>query len=93
MAAYAAHSTKLLKNTQKTRATQKSLPLRKWRFTLGKKWSGEWAKSRKRSDKKSERTRQKNKSGNIEKRDQTDSPEIPDRGETSEIPGLPSGDK
>ena len=24
--------------------------------------------------------------------DQTDSPEIPDRGETSTIPGLPSGD-
>ena len=28
---------------------------------------------------------------NIEKWDQTESPEIPDRGETSEIPGLPSG--
>ena len=27
----------------------------------------------------------------IEKWDQTESPEIPDRGETSEIPGLPSG--
>ena len=30
--------------------------------------------------------------GDIEKWDQTESPEIPDRGETSEIPGLPSGD-
>ena len=34
--------------------------------------------------------RQKNKR-DIEKWDQTDSPEIADRGETSEIPGLPSG--
>ena len=34
----------------------------------------------------SDRTRQKNKRGDIEKWDQTDSPEIPDRGETSEIP-------
>ena len=33
---------------------------------------------------KSDRTRQKNKRGDIEKWDQTDSPEIPDRGETSE---------
>ena len=37
------------------------------------------------------RTRQKNKTGDIEKWDQTESPEIPDRGETSEIPDLPSG--
>ena len=29
----------------------------------------------------------------IEKRDQTDSPETPGRGETSEMPGLPSGGK
>ena len=28
----------------------------------------------------------------IEQWDPTDSPEIPDRGETLEIPGLPSGD-
>ena len=40
---------------------------------------------------KQNRTRQKNKRGDIEKWDQTGSPEIPDRGETSEIPGLPSG--
>ena len=41
---------------------------------------------------KSGRTRQKNKTGDIEKWDQTDSsPELPDRGETSEIPGLHSG--
>ena len=49
---------------------------------LGKKKSEEWAKSTKRSDRKSERTRQKNKRGDKEKRDKTDSPEIPDRGET-----------
>ena len=35
---------------------------------------------------------QKNKRGDIEKWYQTESPEIPDRGETSQIPGLPSGD-
>ena len=55
---------------------------------LGKKKS-EWAKSRKGQDRKN-RTRQKNKTGAIDKWDQTGSPEIPDRGETSEIPGLPS---
>ena len=32
-----------------------------------------------------------NRTGYIEKWDQTGSPEIPDKGETSEIPGLPSG--
>ena len=35
-------------------------------------------------------TRQKNKTGDTEKWDQTESPEFPDRGETSEMPGLPS---
>ena len=35
--------------------------------------------------------RQKNKRGDIEKLDQTDSLEIPDRGKTAEIPGLLSG--
>ena len=40
---------------------------------------------------KSDRTRQKNKRGDIEKWYQTDSPEIPDRGETSEIPRSPFG--
>ena len=37
--------------------------------------------------------RKKNKTGDIEKWDETDSPEIPARGETSEIPGLPSSVK
>ena len=38
----------------------------------------------------SNRTRQKNKRGD-RKVESNDSPEIPDRGETSDIPGLPSG--
>ena len=37
--------------------------------------------------------RQKNKRGYMEKWDQTESPDILDRGETSEIPGHPSGDR
>ena len=45
---------------------------------------------RKRSDRKGTRTRQKNKRGDS-KVESNDSPEIPDRGETSDIPGLPSG--
>ena len=47
---------------------------------------------RKRSNRKSNRTRQKNKRGDSEV-ESNDSPEIPDSGETSDIPGLPSGDK
>ena len=47
---------------------------------------------RKRSDKKSNRTRQKNKRGDS-KEESNDSPEILERGETSDIPGLPSGDR
>ena len=50
----------------------------------------EGAKIRKGYDRKSERTRQKNKTGAVEKGNQTDSSEIPDSGETSEIPGFPS---
>ena len=38
---------------------------------------------------KSNRTRQKNKRRDIEKWDQIDSPGIPDRGETSELPRPP----
>ena len=41
-------------------------------------------------DRKSNRTRQKNKRGDS-KVELNDSPEIPDMGETSDIPGLPSG--
>ena len=50
----------------------------------------EKAAGRKRSDRKGNRTRQKNKRGDS-KVQSNDSPEIPDRGETSDIPGLPSG--
>ena len=46
--------------------------------------------SRKREDRKDNRTRQKNKRGDS-KVESNDSPEIPDRGETSDIPGLPLG--
>ena len=46
---------------------------------------------RKRYDRKGNRTRQKNMRGNS-KVESNDSPEIPDRGETSDIPSLPSGD-
>ena len=52
--------------------------------------SGECQKQ-KRIRQKSDRTRQKNKRGDIEKWDQTGSPELPDRGETSETPRLPFG--
>ena len=45
---------------------------------------------RKRSDRKGNRTRQKNKRGDS-KVQSNDSPEIPDRGKTSDISGLPSG--
>ena len=47
---------------------------------LGKQRSGEWAQSRKGSDRKSDKTRQKSKGGDIEKWHQTGSPEIPDSG-------------
>ena len=54
-------------NKQKTRATQKSLPFGKSNGGFGEKRSGEWAKNRKGSDRKSEMTRQKNKRGDIKK--------------------------
>ena len=44
----------------------------------------------KREDKKGNRTRQKNKTGDS-KVESNDSPEVPDRRETSHILGLPSG--
>ena len=43
-------------------------------------------------DRKSKRTRQKNKRG-VRKGESNDSPEIPDRVGKSEVPGLPSGCK
>ena len=46
--------------------------------------------AKKKKDRKSNRTRQKNKRGDS-KVESNDSPEIPDRGETSDIPGPPFG--
>ena len=61
----------------------------------GEKNSGEWAQSRKGSDRKSNRTRQKkNKREDIKKKkeekkkDQSDSPEIPDKGGGGDIRNL-----
>ena len=45
----------------------------------------------KRQDRKSNRTRQKDKRGDS-KVESNDSPKIPDMGQTSDTPGLPSGD-
>ena len=53
---------------------------------MGEKKSEEWAKSRKGLDRKSNRTRQKSKRGDIQKWDQTESPEIPDRGRHQKCP-------
>ena len=54
------------------------------------KSSGEWISRQKKNNTKSNRTSQKNKRGDCEV-ESNDSPEIPDRGETSDILGLPSG--
>ena len=81
MAAYAAHTTD---------SSTRLLTARKWRFRQ-KEARRMGLKKRKGYDKNSGRTRQKNKRGNMETWDQTGSPEIPDMGETSEMPGLPSG--
>ena len=55
------------------------------------KSSEEWtSRQKKRQDRKSNRTKQKNKRGDS-KVESNDSPEIPARGETSDIPSLPSG--
>ena len=64
-------------------------PLTKNVKEFSKKTLGEWA-SRQKKYRKSNRTWQKNKRGDS-KVEPNDSPEIPDRGETSDIPGLPSG--
>ena len=62
-------------------------------FFWEKFWrTGQRAEKKKGSDRKSNRTRQKNVRGDS-KVESNDSPEIPDRGETSDIPGLPSGEE
>ena len=56
----------------------------------GKSSEERTSRQKKRSDRKGNRTRQKNKRGDS-KVESNDSREIPDRGETSDIPGRPSG--
>ena len=55
----------------------------------GKK-KGEWASRQKRQDRNSNGSGQKNKTEDS-KVDSNDSPEIQDKGETSDLPGLRSG--
>ena len=69
------------KQEQKRIAIQKSIPFGNWRFK--KKKSGEWAKNRKGKDRKSNGTIGRRRKEEIEKWDQTGSPEIPDRVEIS----------
>ena len=57
-----------------------------------KKFRKKGPAGRRRSDRKGNKTRQKNKRGDS-KVESNDSPEIPDRWETADIPGLPSGGK
>ena len=85
---YAPPTAPTMKSSEKThhmpkRATQNSSnKLKTLQLLVQLKWT----------DRMSNRTRQKNQRRDIhEKWDQRDSPEIPDRGETSEISGLPSG--
>ena len=58
------------RSKQKTTAQKKSLYL-SGKGGLWKRWSGEWVKSRKRQDRQSDKTTQKNKWGDREKWDQT----------------------
>ena len=69
-----------------TGALQKSLSLnKKYLRILRKKFRRKGQQAEK--DRKGNRTRQKNKRGDS-KVESNDSPEIPDRGETSDIPGI-----
>ena len=52
--------------------------------------SEEWTRRQKKDKRENNRTRQKNKRGNS-KVESNDSPEIPDKGETSDFPSLPAG--
>jgi len=75
-----------------TRAIQKSLTLNKKYLSFLEKSQEKGPLAEKLQDRKSKRTRQekKNKRGD-RNRESNDSPEIPDRRETSDITGLPSG--
>ena len=67
-----------------------SLNEKYWKNFLEKKFRRMDQQALKRQDIKSNMNRQKNRRGDS-KVESNDSPEIPDRGETSDIPGLPSG--
>ena len=70
---------------------KKSISLRNTLKNFLERVQKKGAASRKRSDRKDNRTWQKNKRGDS-KVESNDSPEIPNGGgETSDIPGLPSG--
>ena len=84
-------STNLLLLAAKQEPYKKAYLLTKNIEEFSGKSSGEWISRQKKKDNtKSNRTSQKNKRGECEV-ESNDSPEIPDRGETSDIHGLPSG--
>ena len=73
--------------------TKKAYLLTKSIEEFSGKSSEEWvSRQKKRYDRKNNRTRQKNKRGDS-KVDSNDSPEIPDNGETSDIPASLRGSK
>ena len=90
----AAHATyQLSSQCCSARAIQKSLTLNeRYQRVFWKKKSGEWTISRKmtRQNEQEDQVGKKNKRGD-RKEESNDSPEIPDRRETSDIPGLTSG--
>ena len=88
---HAAHTTDQLTSPSCwTRAIQKAYLFTKNIEEFSGKSLEERTSRQKKIRQKGNRTRQKNKRGDS-KVESNDSPEIPDRGETSDIPGLPSG--
>ena len=83
--------TNILLLAAKQELYQKGLSLTKHIDEFSGKRLGEWtSRQKKRQYRKSNRIRQKNKRADS-KVESNDSPENPDEGETSDIPGLPSG--
>ena len=88
----AAHTTYQLSSPRcSTRAIQKSLTLDENYLRVFWQKSGEWTISRKMTRQKGQEAEAEKASEGIGKGNQMRSPEIPDRRETSDIPGLPSG--
>ena len=93
MAAYAAHITPTkvlisqpLKTKQNQKRAQKSIPFRKWRFRGGKvKRMGQNQERIRQKEYQNKAEKQKGRYIYIEKWDQTESPEIPDRREKSDL--------